>query len=77
MDYMMAACSTTARRGGLDWAPVFEQANHQIFEKLYESVKNGTEARRAIEFNSRSNQGDDFTKELEELSNQEMWRAGK
>ena len=44
-----AACSTTARRGALDWAPIFEKANLPVFEKLYESVKNGTETRKALE----------------------------
>src|ERR1700677_1024201 len=32
MDYMYNACSTTARRGALDWAPIFEKANTPIFE---------------------------------------------
>lgn len=39
MDYMYAACSTTARRGALDWAPKFEAANRPVFEALYASGK--------------------------------------
>ncbi|EPQ52715.1 ketol-acid reductoisomerase [Gloeophyllum trabeum ATCC 11539] len=77
MDYMYNACSTTARRGALDWAPVFEKANLPIFEKLYESVKNGTETRKALEFNSRKTYREDLAKELKEIDEQEIWRAGK
>jgi ketol-acid reductoisomerase len=70
------ACSTTARRGALDWAPVFEKANLPVFEALYESVKNGTETRKSLEFNGRKTYREDLAKELEEINNQEIWRAG-
>jgi len=76
MDYMYNACSTTARRGALDWAPIFERANLPIFEKLYESVKNGTETRKALEYNSRSTYRQDLAEELAEIDDQEIWRAG-
>ncbi|KAF8320969.1 uncharacterized protein EI90DRAFT_3292770 [Cantharellus anzutake] len=77
MDYMYNACSTTARRGALDWAPIFEKANLPVFEALYESVKNGTETRKALEFNGRKTYRQDLAKELEEINNQEIWRAGR
>ncbi|KAG5634903.1 Acetolactate synthase, mitochondrial [Sphagnurus paluster] len=77
MDYMFNACSTTARRGALDWAPVFEKANLPIFEQLYESVRNGTETRKSLEFNGRSTYRQDLNAELEVINNQEIWRAGK
>lgn len=77
MDYMYNACSTTARRGALDWAPVFEKANLPIFEKLYESVRNGTETSKALEFNGRSTYRQDLARELKEIDDQEIWRAGK
>lgn len=77
MDYMYNACSTTARRGALDWAPVFEKANLPIFEKLYESVKNGTETRKSLEFNGRSTYRQDLARELKEIDDQEIWRAGE
>ncbi|KAF8525844.1 6-phosphogluconate dehydrogenase [Hysterangium stoloniferum] len=77
MDYMYAACSTTARRGALDWAPIFEKANVPIFEKLYQSVKDGTETRKSLEFNGRSTYRQDLAKELAEIDSQEIWRAGK
>ena len=76
MDYMYNACSTTARRGALDWAKVFEETNTPLFEKLYESVKNGTETRRSLEFNSRPTYRQDLAKELKEIDDQEIWRAG-
>ena len=76
MDYMYNACSTTARRGALDWAKVFEETNLPVFERLYESVKNGTETRRSLEFNGRSTYREDLAKELKEIDEQEIWRAG-
>jgi ketol-acid reductoisomerase len=76
MDYMYNACSTTARRGALDWAPIFEKANLPIFEQLYESVKNGTETRKSLEFNGRSTYRQDLAKELKAIDDQESWRAG-
>ena len=77
MDYMYGACSTTARRGALDWAPIFEAANRPVFEKLYQSVRNGTETRKALEFNGRSTYREDLARELKEIDDQEIWRAGK
>jgi len=77
MDYMYNACSTTARRGALDWAPIFEKANLPVFEKLYESVKNGTETKNSLEFNGRKTYREDLAKELKEIDEQEIWRAGK
>ena len=49
MDYN--ACSMTARYGTLDWAPVIEVANRPIFEKFYQSVRDGAETRKSLEFN--------------------------
>ncbi|KAK4055898.1 Bifunctional acetohydroxyacid reductoisomerase [Microbotryomycetes sp. JL221] len=77
MDYMFAACSTTARRGALDWAPKFEEANRPVFEALYKSVRDGSETRRSLEFNGRKTYREDFQKELDEIDAQEIWRAGK
>ncbi|KAJ9106301.1 Acetolactate synthase, mitochondrial [Naganishia friedmannii] len=77
MDYMYAACSTTARRGALDWAPKFESANLPVFRDLYKSVRDGTETRRSLEFNNRSNYRELYDKELAEIDAQEIWRAGK
>ena len=45
MDWMYANCSATAQRGALDWRHEFRKATAPVFERLYESVKNGEETR--------------------------------
>jgi len=77
MDYMYAACSTTARRGALDWSKKFYDANLPVFKDLYASVRDGSETRRSLEFNGRPTYNADLKKELDEIDNQEIWRAGK
>jgi ketol-acid reductoisomerase len=47
-----------------------------IFEQLYESVKNGTETRKSLEFNGRSTYRQDLARELDIIDNQEIWQAG-
>lgn len=76
MDYMYKACSTTARRGALDWAPEFEKANRPVFERLYQSVRDGTETKRTLDFASRKTYREDYEKETDAIAAQEMWRAG-
>ena len=76
MDWMYANCSTTAQRGALDWKPQFKEATLPVFEKLYESVKTGEEARITLEANSRSDYKEQLQKELDEIKNSEMWQAG-
>ena len=72
-----ANCSTTAQRGARDWWRPFRDAMKPVFEKLYHSVETGEETRRTLEANSRATYKADLAKELAELSNSEMWRAGK
>lgn len=72
-----ANCSTTAQRGALDWWRPFKDATKPVFEKLYASVETGEETRRTLEANSRPTYKADLEKELAELANSEMWRAGK
>ena len=72
MDYMYNACSTTARRGALDWAPKFHAANKPVFEQLYKSVRDGSETRRSLEFNGRPDYREAFAKETAEIDNQEI-----
>ncbi|KAK4335574.1 Acetohydroxy-acid reductoisomerase [Rhodotorula toruloides] len=52
-------------------------ANKPVFEKLYKSVRDGTETRRSLEFNGRKDYREAFAKETAEIDNQEIWRAGK
>ena len=53
MDYMYAACSTTARRGAIDWTERFRDNLKPLFEELYDSVATGKETKRAMEYGSR------------------------
>jgi ketol-acid reductoisomerase len=72
MDYMYKACSTTARRGALDWAPEFEKANKPVFERLYKSVRDGSETKRTLEFAGRKTYREDYEKETDAIADQEM-----
>ena len=76
MDWMYANCSTTAQRGALDWFPAFRDASKPVFEKLYQSVANGTETRRTLEANSRPDYRQQLEKELAAIAGSEMWVAG-
>ena len=77
MDWMYANCSTTAQRGALDWRHRFREAVAPVYEELYESVKTGNEARIVIESCSRPDYRARLEKELSEMADQEIWRAGK
>lgn len=77
MDYMYDACSTTARRGALDWYPIFKDALKPVFQDLYASTKNGTETKRSLEFNSQPDYREKLEKELEVIRGMEIWKVGK
>jgi len=77
MDWMYANCSTTAQRGALDWYPKFYEATKPLFEKLYKSVKDGEETRLTLVANSNPNYRKNLEKELKEIRESEMWRAGE
>lgn len=77
MDWMFANISTTAQRGALDWKDKFRDAVAPVFSDLYESVKNGTEAKIVLDKNSESDYREKLDKELEQIRNSEMWQAGK
>lgn len=77
MDYMYDACSTTARRGALDWSPKFKDALKPVFNELYDRVVDGSETKRSLEFNSQPDYRDKFEKELQEIRDLEIWRVGK
>lgn len=76
MDWMYANCSTTAQRGALDWWKKFRDAVAPVFEDLYDSVASGNEAKITIEANSKSDYRPKLEKELDELKESEMWKAG-
>ncbi|KAK4503983.1 hypothetical protein PRZ48_004898 [Zasmidium cellare] len=77
MDYMYAACSTTARRGAIDWSKRFKENLKPLFNELYDSVKTGKETQRTMEYAGRPDYREAFEKEMEEIRNLEIWRAGK
>ncbi|KAM7217868.1 hypothetical protein V8F06_006795 [Rhypophila decipiens] len=77
MDWMFDACSTTARRGAIDWTPKFKDALKPVFNSLYDSVITGEETKRSLEYNSQPDYREKYEKELEEIRNLEIWRAGK
>ena len=76
MDWMYANCSTTAQRGALDWMGPFYEATKPVFQKLYQSVKDGVEAQKSIDSNSQDDYREKLEVELKALEDSEMWRAG-
>jgi len=76
MVLMYDNCSTTAHRGALDWYKRFRDINKPLFDKLYESVVSGEETRLTLEANSRADYRERLAKELAEIAESEMWRAG-
>ncbi|KAL8872653.1 MAG: hypothetical protein Q9174_001754 [Haloplaca sp. 1 TL-2023] len=77
MDWMYAACSTTARRGAIDWSSRFKDTLKPVFNDLYDSVKNGKETQRSLDFNSQPDYREKYEKEMQEIRDLEIWRAGK
>jgi ketol-acid reductoisomerase len=77
MDYMYAACSTTARRGAIDWSKKFKDTLKPVFNELYDRVADGSETKRSLEYNSRPDYRQAYEKEMEEIRQLEIWRAGK
>ncbi|ODA80335.1 hypothetical protein RJ55_03293 [Drechmeria coniospora] len=77
MDWMFEACSTTARRGAIDWTPKFKDALKPVFNSLYDSVKDGSETQRSLDYNSQKDYRERYEAEMEEIRNLEIWRAGK
>ncbi|KAG5461563.1 MAG: 6-phosphogluconate dehydrogenase, partial [Olpidium bornovanus] len=69
-------CSTTAQRGALDWYRPFHKAVKPVFEELYAKVKDGSETARSLQKNSSPSYRRELEKELAELRDHEMWRAG-
>ena len=76
MDWMYANCSATAQRGALDWRHRFREAVAPVFDELYESVVSGKETEIVMKANSAPDYKQRLRKELDEIKNSEMWRAG-
>lgn len=76
MDWMYSNCSATAQRGALDWKPKFRKAVAPVFKELYDRVKSGAETRRVLRECGREDYRERLAKELAEIHDSEMWRAG-
>lgn len=76
MDWMFSNCSATAQRGALDWKPRFKAAVMPVFRKLYQSVVSGKEAARVLRMCGRKDYQERLAKELAQIRDSEMWRAG-
>ena len=77
MDWLYSNCSTTAQRGALDWAPVFEKVIEPVINDCYNSVKNETEVLNVINANSSDNYREKLDKELDQMNNSELWTVAK
>lgn len=75
--FLLENASTTAQRGALDWRHEFRKATKPIFKKLYDSVKSGKEAGIALKANSVTDYRKKLKKEINEIKNSEMWKAGE
>lgn len=73
MDYMYAACSTTARRGAIDWSKRFKDTLKPVFNDLYDSVKDGSETQRSLDYNSAPDYRERYEKEMQEIRDLEIW----
>ncbi len=76
MDWMYSNCSATAQRGALDWKPKFKKAVMPVFKELYKRVKDGSETKRVIRVCGAKDYKKQLDKELAEIRNSEMWKAG-
>lgn len=77
MDWMYSNCSATAQRGALDWRPKFKKAVLPVFKDLYQRVSNGKECARVLKVCGAPDYREKVSKELADLGNSEIWRAGK
>ncbi|MEJ2642598.1 MAG: ketol-acid reductoisomerase, partial [Desulfosarcinaceae bacterium] len=55
----------------------FRDAVAPVFENLYQSVRSGEETKRVLAANSAPDYREKLNKELAEIRESEMWRAGR
>ena len=77
MDWMYNNCSETARIGALRWKERFRDCAKPLFDSLYELVASGEEVKIVLDKSAESDYAKKLAKELEDMGNSEMWRAGK
>lgn len=61
----------------IDWSSRFKDTLKPVFNDLYDSVKNGTETQRSLDFNSQSDYREKYEQEMQQIRDLEIWRAGK
>jgi len=76
MDWMFSNCSQTAQRGAFDWKPKFKKAVMPVFKELYRRVAGGEETRRVLTVCGRDDYPKRIAREMAEMRDSEMWRAG-
>ncbi|KLP06474.1 Uncharacterized protein Y057_3517 [Fusarium fujikuroi] len=62
---------------GMDWIPKFKDALKPVFNSLYDAVKDGSETKRSLEYNSQPDYREKYEAEMKEIRDLEIWRAGK
>ena len=77
MDWLYKNCSTTAQRGALDWAPVFEKALKPVIQNCYNSIVLGNETNRVLQSLENKNYKNELNEELGDMSNTELWKVSK
>ena len=77
MDWLYKNCSTTAQRGALDWAPIFERELTPVIDYCYQEVVNGNQAQKVINANSNPEYREKLNNELEKMSSSELWTVAK
>jgi len=75
MEWLYTNCSTTAQRGALDWAPIFEKALKPIIQDCYAKVENGYEVAKLINMNNDPSYNNILNKQLSLIKKQELWRV--
>lgn len=63
MDWRCAVCSITARRGAIGESGRFKDSLKPVFNDLYDSIKNGTETQRSLDFSSQVDYRERYEKE--------------
>ena len=61
----------------IDWSSKFKDTLKPVFNELYDSVKEGKETHRSLDYNYQSDYRAKYEKEMQQIRDLEIWRAGK
>jgi ketol-acid reductoisomerase len=70
-------CNPYDRAVALKWYPIIEKSLEPIFDKLYDSVKYGTETKIVLEKNNDKDYRNKLNNELIEIKKMDIWKFGK